>query len=387
MERKLKMLIPAIAVLLGCVTSAVSAATCGEPECEQPAPEPRCPPPAPEPECPPPAPPPACPPKKPCCPPPAGKFDSCECPMPARIITPNAGPRVCMGADVFVTADFILWTPREEGLEYAMTGANAPTSQGSLREPDFGLEPGFKVGLGLNLGHDGWDIFAEYTWLRSDVDDSVRSSTMDWLWRDGVSPDRADARWDFHFNVIDLELGRNFFVSQYLTLRPHYGFKGTWQDQDYTSRAEFLNAAGDVTLRNKMVQDFDYWGFGIRTGLDTAWHFSSSWSIFGNFAISALWSGFDIDRKDTQFSAVADTTITQLNTENNFHTILPVLELAIGLRWETWFSDDDYHFGIDAGWEEQVWWGMNRLIVRQQPQRDNGDLTLQGFTLKFRFDF
>lgn len=292
-----------------------------------------------------------------------------------------------MGADVFITADFILWTPREEGLEYAMTGAFNPSSQGSLREPDFGIEPGFKVGLGLNLGHDGWDVFAEYTWLTSSANDSVRSNSMAWLWRTIAPPQRASANWDFDFSVIDLELGRNFFVSQYLTLRPHYGFKGTWQDQDYTSRAEVRDAADNLVSRDTMKQDFDYWGFGVRTGMDTAWHFNKSWSLYGNFAISALWSGFDIDRKDTLFTQATDTTTTLLNTENNFHTVLPVLELAIGLRWEMWFSNDDYHFGIDAGWEEQVWWGMNRLIVQGQPQRDNGDLTMQGLTLKFRFDF
>ncbi|MCP5509595.1 MAG: MOMP family protein [Chlamydiales bacterium] len=291
-----------------------------------------------------------------------------------------------MGADVFITADFILWTPREEGLEYVMTGTGAPTGQGSLREPDFGLEPGFKVGLGLNLGHDGWDVFAEYTWLTSSVNDSVNSDNATWLWNTAAGTTRFSADWDFNFNAIDLELGRNFFVSQYLTLRPHYGFKGTWQDQDYKTTAE-IRAAGALVARDRVAQDFDYWGFGIRTGMDTAWHFCKSWSIYGNFAISALWSGFDIDRKDTTYTVLTDTSVTTLNTENNFHTILPVLELAIGLRWEIWVSDDDYHFGIDAGWEEQVWWGMNRLIVAGQPQRDNGDLTMQGLTLKFRFDF
>ena len=371
------------ALVLGCMTSPLMAdgtysggpsGSCPSP-CPAPVPAP-CPAPAPEPTCP--APEPVCPPK--CDTPPAGKIDECDMNSPACVITPDAGPRVCMGADVFVTADFILWTPRQEGLEFAMTGAQGNiTNQGDLIEPDFGLEPGFKVGLGLNLGHDGWDMFLEYTWLRSCVSESKRSNTMVNLWDTVLTPTRMRGSWDYDLNNFDLEIGRNFFVSQYLSIRPHYGFKGGWQSQDYVVRAELGN------INRKMVQDFDYWGFGIRTGFDTAWHLNSSWSIFGNFALSALWSSFDIDRKDTDFDGAVTTT--NVNTNNDFHTILPVLEIAIGVRWEMWFSDDDYHFGIDAGWEEQVWWGMNRLIVINQPQRDNGDLTFQGLTLKFRFDF
>ncbi len=385
-------------VVFGVMTTTLSAASCGDP-CNPPAPKKECPKPQrcpEEPKCverpapcvPPPEP--KCPPR--CDVPPAGIIDDCGDRV-CKVITPNAGPRVCMGADVFITADFILWTYRQEGLEFAMTGATGTvTQQGSLHEPDFALEPGFKVGLGLNLGHDGWDVFAEYTWLTTDESNSVTDSngTMVNLWAQGAAAQFMSGRWDSNFNVIDLELGRNFFVSQYLTMRPHYGFKGTWQSQDYTVVSELRTDPTDpntLTQRRTMNQDFDYWGFGIRTGMDTAWHFNKSWSLYGNFAISALWSGFDIDRTDDTFDPNTDTTTRTVNTNNDFSTVLPVLELAIGLRWETWFSNDDYHFGIDAGWEEQVWWGMNRYIVLNQPQRDNGDLTFQGFTLKFRFDF
>ncbi len=46
-------------------------------------------------------------------PPPAGKQHHNR--MTMQEITPNAGPRVANGADVFLTADFIYWRPREDG--------------------------------------------------------------------------------------------------------------------------------------------------------------------------------------------------------------------------------------------------------------------------------
>ena len=59
----------------------------------------------------------------------AAQGDSQRSPAPAgkindyqegrfKEITPHAGPRVQDGVDVFITADFIYWAPRTDGLGY-----------------------------------------------------------------------------------------------------------------------------------------------------------------------------------------------------------------------------------------------------------------------------
>ncbi len=35
----------------------------------------------------------------------------------------------------------------------------------------------------------------------------------------------------FFFDMFDWELGRSYFVSNYLVLVPHFGIKGGWIDQ------------------------------------------------------------------------------------------------------------------------------------------------------------
>ncbi|MCP5492150.1 MAG: outer membrane beta-barrel protein [Chlamydiales bacterium] len=304
-----------------------------------------------------------------------------ECP-PMEVLC-DAGPRVCMGSDVFFTASFILWSVHQEGTEYAMSGVGTNPSKGKLHDVDYGLEPGFKVGLGYAAPHDGWDLYASYTWLHASADDRTGGTDTATLITDfNGQLQEARANWSLKFNVIDLELGRNFFASKFLKLRPFVGFKGTWQDQDYS--VNYIGSNAIFASRNDRI-DQSFWGFGMRAGMDTAWHFTNDWSIFGNFALSALWSGYDTDL------TVTDTTIgvqdVDLNTDNSFHTVSPVLELMIGIRYETWFYHDEYHIAIDAGWEEQVWWGHNRYVVINQPQRNGGDLTFQGLTLTFRFDF
>jgi len=356
--------------------------------------------------CPQPCPPkPACPPK---CPPPpscnpAGKINDC---MP-MVILPDAGPRVCCGVDIDINASFIYWTARMDGLGFAVSGYrnndDQPPGKGDVKHVDNDFHPGFKVGLGLGLDHDGWDIAAEYTWLytSTDSDSTIQAvfneSTLSPMWNAGAdsltSPGStitfASGSYDIDLNVIDLELGRNFFVSNYLKMRPHFGLKGTWYDADYSVR--YRGTDTPVTGQPNQWRigfDHDYWGVGIRAGLDTAWHFTNNFSIVGDVALSGMWGQFDVDRRDvaSRFNDETFLSTVLLNTENQFHTVKPVLELFLGMRWDTWTCDEEFHFSLEAGWEEQVWWTQNQMFAVYE-EGAHGDLVLHGLTIKARFDF
>ena len=323
-----------------------------------------------------------------------------------REITPPAGPRVAHGADVFITADFIWWKATQDGLAYAIGGVVSPSnitqfpssgvpSKGRVTDPDFGWDPGFKVGLGLNIDHDGWDIYAQYTWLHSSASSSTKQVgiTNSIVAATETTPVLGDVRrnasWDLHFNLIDLELGRNFYLSQYLTMRPHFGLRGTWQEQDFKAKISgsyFQFGQDNVTGPYNVHVDHDTWGLGVRGGLNLAWHMSKCWSIFGKVAWSAMWTHYDVDRKDKlTLLDNPETNYQLISTELDTYRVKYVGELELGLRWETWFYDDNYHFLIQAGWEEQVWVNYGNLIriYNDTP----GDLGLHGLSLKFRFDF
>jgi len=89
---------------------------------------------------------------------------------PQREISVEAQPWVknCI-AEPYLVADFIYWKVRQDGLDYVLEGVgavgNPVTSKGKVFEPDFKGEPGFRIGLGLNLAHDGWDLLLNYTWI------------------------------------------------------------------------------------------------------------------------------------------------------------------------------------------------------------------------------
>ncbi len=333
------------------------------------------------------------------------EFDS-YCPprescSPTWMVTPDAGPCVCRGWDTHLTVEFIYWTAREDHLAFAFKepteSSGTVTGQGRVFDPDWNFEPGFKIGFGVLQNHDGWDVYANYTWLR--VRNTKKTIDSDDPITEQITPigtfgaggglsniDQISARWQLDFNVVDLELGRNFFISQCLTLRPYFGLKGTWQDQDFLTNSRGIFES--ILSVGETKDCLDYWGVGILAGLDSAWHLTRSLSFLGEVAVSALWERFKVDSKSSNAPIVVGMRepFTFLNVENNFFTIKPILELYLGLRWETWFCCDSYHFSFEGGWEIQWWADQNQFFSTIHESR-LGDLYLQGVTLKIRLDF
>lgn len=344
----------------------------------------------------------------------------------SKEITPNAGPAVQGGVDVYIQADYILWHASEGGLAYVDHGgvyaattvatSNNTLSQGQVLAPHFKLSSGFKVGLGLDFDYDGWDLGATYTWLHTHASSSYSavtsginktllggnflvtgSSGANGLIVADVPSVSGSGDWRLHFNNIDLALGRNFFLSPKLTCRPHFGLKGAWHTQHFDVAYNQSGTAYDITASDHPTSSVSeayaitntqhYWGLGIRTGLDTSWMFTRNWSLFGNWAISALWGQFtdsrvDVTNATTAAGASLLTNYTAMNLHSRTHQLNGVMEFELGLRYDYWFSDDEYRFRVEAGWENQLWFNQNNFYGT-----NGGNLSLQGFTLNFRFDF
>ncbi|MEM8727377.1 MAG: Lpg1974 family pore-forming outer membrane protein [Chlamydiota bacterium] len=325
----------------------------------------------------------------------------------SQTIPPSAGPRVDHGIGACITADFICWTARMEHLSVVQTGisaGNIHANKGNTNYPDWRWKPGFKLGLGLALPRDGRDADADYTFLDSEAWNSNRENNQDLfpcrnianlfplIHTDTVQG--AKATWRFHFNAIDLSFGRNYFIGKFLKMRPFIGCKGSRIDQDYHLNYDVVTTELDSNLRMKNKQK--YWGIGLRTGLNTARHSTQTSSIYGNLALSGLWSRFEVDRKDSRNDSrnaagptnpPLDTLLTVVKTGDHFHTLKAIPEIGIGMRREWRSFEDRYRFLIQLGWEQQLWINHNRLIIFSPMQANQGDLMLQRLTVKARLDF
>ncbi|NDD58507.1 MAG: hypothetical protein EBZ47_04535 [Chlamydiae bacterium] len=316
--------------------------------------------------------------------------------QPQGVITPPVAPTVNNGADFFIEADFIYWDVYQEGLTVASTGeatsvvSGQKIGNGNVVSLGRSWEPGFKIGFGFEMEHDGWDVFVDWTWLnptQANVSYPVTSNLRHYLAAYNSknisvpTVTQFNANSQLHFNAIDLELGRSFFLSRYLTLRPHIGLKTAWINQDF-NREYYLSTALASSSKLRSDQEQQFWGIGIRTGLSPVFHLSKNWGIYGDLALSALY-GYNQDQINDYLVNPSGTVFSEVvNEYSSYHSLTPVIEFGLGLEYMTWFCNDSYMFNVKAGWEEQIWFNTNQFI-----EADYGNLMLQGFTFNVGFHF
>ncbi|MBS0606621.1 MAG: hypothetical protein JSR57_06705, partial [Verrucomicrobia bacterium] len=109
--------------------------------------------------------------------------------------------------------------------------------------------------------------------------------------------------------------------------------------------------------------------------------------LYGMATASLMYGFFDCDfHQKSNHHKIA-------RTEDGFHRGISTVQMGLGVRWDTYFHHKRYHFGISAGWEQNIWYGItqfNHYYTQLQfgaLVQNNGDLTLQGGTLSARLDF
>lgn len=323
------------------------------------------------------------------------------------MVNPSGRPQVRDGVDLFFTADCLLWQAHENGLGYAIKAEeDQPTASAlydsSVKNMDFNWNFGFRVGLGWNTPHDGWDVTTNWTWFQNKANRNLKAGSDDILLptnqfaagSTAVGYKNSTAKWKLLLNMIDLEMGREFFVSKWMTLRPFIGLRNVWINQKDTitfNKAEPTGAQHASLTRGEN----NYWGIGPRSGLNTQWGLGHGFSIFGNAAFSLLYGFFDVEAYQNRTLTSGGATNTVVSNSDGIRVGRAISELALGLRWDTMFASDCCHFGIQGGWEHLMFFGQNQFKNFSGVAANNagaafanqGDLTIQGYTLSARLDF
>lgn len=321
------------------------------------------------------------------------------------------------GRGWFITLDALFWKTKIGGTEYAYSDQDPRATlpiKGRTKSIEFDWDWGLRAGLGYNFAYDGWDTHLQYTWWDTSGSDSTRaglnSSIIPMRGSSTIVQDpntnvleqflfcaSAKSQFDFSYQALDLELGRAYYVSSMLSLRPFWGVKSAWMDLEqitrYTGGGEFLDPDGVLIFglgRNTVhiKEDSDFWGIGPRTGIDTKWYLGDGFSIFGNVAAALLFGFFEVHHKE-KFSLLGTNRI---NLNANRHAFSPTVQAQIGLRYDTYFHKDQYHVGIGLGFEGQYWWRQNQMLKIDDAavlkyERYSEDLAMYGLTLDFRLDF
>ncbi len=309
------------------------------------------------------------------------------------MINPPGRPQVRDGVDMFLFGELLVWNAHENGLPVAVVNKGTPgtLSNSEVRGIHSQWTPGFRVGVGYNMPHDGWDLRLAWVRLFTHGRKNLNPHSTKQVFPSRVHPGdivddspfaSAKSRWNLHFNQLDLDLGREFFVSKWLTLRPHFGLRTDWIHQTWNTKA-----SGAITQCKANYKD-GWWGLGLEGGLDTQWSLGSGWSLFGDLGTAIVYGFHDLryKNKDQGVPAFADVT-------NSYRISHPVLDMMMGLRYDYMFSNDSFHLGLELGWEHHVYFSQNQFPVFTDALslgnfvQNQGDLTFQGWTLGARFDF
>jgi hypothetical protein len=316
------------------------------------------------------------------------------------MINPQGRPQVKDGYDIFLYGDLLYWNAHENGLQVAIKNEDSTTNLSDAKTKSIHgkWNWGFRAGIGYNTAHDGWDL--RLTWLRY-TDNGHNNGHVG---ADGAifpirvhpgelltfseSATALHSSWHMRLNQLDLDLGREFFVSKWLTLRPHFGLRTDWIRQSLEADYKNLITLFGTSRIDTKVKD-RWWGLGLEGGLDTQWGLGNGWSIFGDVSAAILYGFHQMKYKTEDTSSGMEF----VDMADRFRVSHPILDLEMGLRWDNMFCDDSFHLGLQIGWEHHIYFSQNQfpLFVSNSSLgsfvANQGDLTFQGWTFSARFDF
>jgi hypothetical protein len=302
---------------------------------------------------------------------------------------------------------------------------------------------GVKVGLGWNTDCDGWDLYFQWTGYWNNNSDSSGSScstsftdltppvggyalTPQYIFDNGQTfyYDSVKASWDFSMNRFDLQLGKRYWLSKCFTLRPYTGIGGIWTETDFEVSAQSRTAtvnpadASTRTQSGKASIENNNWGAGLLGGFQPTFQFSDCFALYGDAGMALYWGKLKENNRvalaqlqdpGTSSTLAVDQTVT-VCYENDYFCMTPILDLAIGLRWETYWCDQQYHFAFDLGWEHHVLFHHNHrtnlggqvgsvvgttgasgitptLAELEAPLAVERNIAMGGLVIRVRFDF
>jgi hypothetical protein len=192
---------------------------------------------------------------------------------------------------------------------------------------------------------------------------------------------------------LDFELSRAYYVGTKLTFQPFVGAEIGWiKEKVYGIYKTYLY---DNTVIDSYAESKS-WLLGPRVGIDTAWLLGEGFRFFVNSAFSIFYQDFDNKRN---FDIAPGQTIpAQIFTYKHKHRgVNSHFEAALGFGWGTYFSDNEWHLDLSAGYEFHLL--TDQYVLHDLEDGESGrkiplgenltgkDHYLHGLTVTARVDF
>jgi hypothetical protein len=255
---------------------------------------------------------------------------------------------------------------------------------GSVAALNWETESGFRVGGMYQWPGEGWGVGACYTYLHSNASDQVARPAGGTLFPTLTHPggieqvDSAAATSGLNYQVLDIDVGCAFTISDSFCLRPFAGGRFAWIDQSLNA---FYNG-GDANFA-AVHSPVDFEGAGIRVGAEGKWKTRWGLSLYARGS-GALVAG-DVHTRLTETNNNGATT--NVDVTDNFEKLVPVVELGVGVGWEY------RSFQVRVGYEMSNWFGLVESpdftddVSQGKISRRTSDLSLEGLVVQLGMTF
>lgn len=296
--------------------------------------------------------------------------------------------------------ELLFWNAAEENLDFAiystLAGTQPPyaptTHPISLSDHDHYV-PGWRFGIGYS---EEWNLSAYWTHFYSKKERSANEAIPGFFFSNLSNPvaTASKGNWRVQLDTVDIEASYPVRFSFFEAL-PHISVRGAWINQQVEAlyeRVFFIGSAfpeADYYSLNKN----DFWGAGLRGGVDGFWRFFSDFALFAKSGVSLLAGKFNVSRhqylEDTitfnseTFLAGSERALAKCKKE----TLASSVDLEAGLAWR--FCGASVEFSFSLAWECAIWFAQNQMkeaisdlsgAVRHVDL--NGDLVFQGLTAR-----
>jgi hypothetical protein len=302
--------------------------------------------------------------------------------------------------------DGLYWRAYEDGLDYAIKNNNGAVhinTCGQVERAKFDRNGGFRVGAGYYNENRDMGLTAYWTRFHTQGNDCLSEAFPVVLFPVWTNPgstittaQNANACVRLDLDMFDAHLNAWFSPTCSVDIMPLLGVAYARINQTFNINSNGGQSQGPVAivLDDNIDMCNDFWGVGPKVGIRSRWALGCDFFVFGNFDVALLYGKYKIKQhEEIAFSdEVAPTTFLDIAC-NRSVMCRPRLDLMLGLGWQTTLCDDSYHFDIQAGWEQLYFFGQNQLmrffddVNAGANMAVNGDLALQGLTVRVGFGF
>lgn len=291
--------------------------------------------------------------------------------------------------------EYLFWETRVEGTEFAYSN-NAPSSAIPINGQVFAVKPGWTSGIRISgakfFEFDRWSLQSSFTMLRPDGSLGTSSTfgsariPLRGVLLSNTFLDTAKASYALQYYDLEVNVGKDFYVSNALSFRPSVGVKALWFDQTLTTRYSGGDSLGLDTV--SLVDVSDMWGMGPEFGVSSGWFLGLGFKMLASGRV-ALPFGYVNSTHDEKHSRIPAERFYMKEQKHQFN---PMVQGRIAGAWSGYVNKKQQYIEVSFGYDFAYFFDYNEFIEitdvsAQRFQLADGNVSMQGIGLQVAVSF